>query len=576
MIRSRSDRFVRGNVNDRSGGRGASGSRADRGRTAPEARARSRANEESLWLRVLLVAAAALAALALSTGAALGQEVPEEDCEEEEARQTLSLVDAVGIALRQSRDIEDAELGLEIAQEQVRDAWAGVLPKLDGSAQYTRNVKPAVSFLPANIFDPTAPEGQFAAIQFGADNAWNAGLNLSQPLFDARAFIGVGAAGRFELLQSEAVRGRSQTVVTRVRVAFYDVLLAQEQARLVENSVNRVRESLAETQAMNRAGVSSDYDVLRLEVELTNLEPNLRRARNAEAAARRRLAVELAMENLDELEVEGSLAAMNIADVQANDEANLEVLFFAGQPDAWQMAPEEAFQVADASRSDLRQLYLTEELRGAELKAEELEWLPKINLFGTWSLSAAANGRPDFFGTPDARATALFAGVTLSVPIFTGFSRQAITDQKRAQLRKAQTQTRLIKDQAETQIMDLMDQVAEARVRAFAQQRAVDQAERGFEIAGAQYREGLGSQLERTDAEVALRQSEFNYAQAVYDFLVARAGLDEALGLVPLVDVAWEGPPTVQTDDDDDADAGDEAPQDNDADSGGDAPSQEG
>jgi outer membrane protein TolC len=86
-----------------------------------------------------------LAALALSTGAALGQEVPEEDCEEE-ARQTLSLVDAVGIALRQSRDIEDAELDLEIAQEQVRDAWAGVLPKLDGSAQYTRNVKPAVSF----------------------------------------------------------------------------------------------------------------------------------------------------------------------------------------------------------------------------------------------------------------------------------------------------------------------------------------------------------------------------------------------------------------------------------------------
>ena len=38
------------------------------------------------------------------------------------------------------------------------------------------------------------------------------------------------------------------------------------------------------------------------------------------------------------------------------------------------------------------------------------------------------------------------------------------------------------------------------------------------------------------DAEVALRQSEFNYAQAVFDYLVARAQLDEATGLVPLVD----------------------------------------
>jgi len=480
----------------------------------------------------------------------VGQEPEEEECPEEEARQTLTLVDAVGIALLQSRDIEDAELDLDIAKEQVRDAWASVLPKLDGNMQYTRNVKPAVSFLPANIFDPTAPEGQFTPIQFGADNAWTAGLTLTQPLFDARAFVGVGAASRFETLQTEAVRGRSQTVVTRVRVAFYDALLAQEQKRLVEASVNRVRESLAETEAMNRAGISADYDVLRLQVELTNLEPNLRRAENAETAARRQLAVELAMEDLDELEIEGSLAAMDIDDLGANSAANLEVLQFAGTPNAFRMDPSEAVSVAGDSRSDLRQLYLTEELRQAELKADQFEWLPKVSLFGTWNYSAAANDRPDFFGSPTGRAEAVFAGVTLTVPIFTGFSRQAIVDQKRATLRKAQTQTEYVTDQAETQVLNLIDQVSEARVRAFAQQTAVGQATRGFEIAGAQYREGLGSQLERTDAENALRQSEFNYAQAVYDFLVARANLDEALGTVPMVDVDWEAPAVSQTDED--------------------------
>ncbi len=82
----------------------------------------------------------------------------------------------------------------------------------------------------------------------------------------------------------------------------------------------------------------------------------------------------------------------------------------------------------------------------------------------------------------------------------------------------------------------LWDQVGEARERADAQRLAVKQAQRGFEIASAQYREGLGSQLELTDSEVALRQSEFNYAQAVYDFLVAQANLDQAVGYVPMVD----------------------------------------
>ena len=80
--------------------------------------------------------------------------------------------------------------------------------------------------------------------------------------------------------------------------------------------------------------------------------------------------------------------------------------------------------------------------------------------------------------------------------------------------------------------------MSEARERADAQRLAVRQAQRGFDIARAQYREGLAGQLELTDSEVALRQSEFNYAQAVYDYLVARARLDQSVGSVPLAEAA--------------------------------------
>ena len=89
---------------------------------------------------------------------------------------------------------------------------------------------------------------------------------------------------------------------------------------------------------------------------------------------------------------------------------------------------------------------------------------------------------------------------------------------------------------AQAQVKSLLELSAESLSRARAQRLAVQQATRGFEIASAQYQEGLGSQFELIDAEVALRQSEFNYAQAVFDYLVARAQLDEATGLVPFVD----------------------------------------
>jgi outer membrane protein len=86
----------------------------------------------------------------------------------------------------------------------------------------------------------------------------------------------------------------------------------------------------------------------------------------------------------------------------------------------------------------------------------------------------------------------------------------------------------------ENQVRTLHGEVRESLSRAGAQAHARRQAQRGYQIASAQYREGIGSRLELTDAEVALRQSEFNYAQAVYDYLRARARLDEAVGTVPV------------------------------------------
>jgi outer membrane protein TolC len=157
-----------------------------------------------------------------------------------------------------------------------------------------------------------------------------------------------------------------------------------------------------------------------------------------------------------------------------------------------------------------------------------------VNVFGSYTINAQQNGNPDFFGSP--RAYGRSVGIRVSLPIFNGFQRESRIDQKQAVLRSAQSQTRLATDLAAAELRTLAEQVEESQLRARAQQLAVQQAQRGFEIVSAQHREGLSSQLELTDAEVALRQSEFNYALAVFDYLAARARLDEAAGRVPMVD----------------------------------------
>ncbi len=455
-------------------------------------------------------------------------------CEGVAAQEVFTLETAVRVALEQNEDLRGARFGLEVAREQASEARGDLFPKIDLNASYARNLMVAENFLPAFIFDPTAGPDDLVPVRFGADNVWTTNVTVEQALFKPSVFVALGAADRFENFQQETLRGRTQGIVTQVRVLYYSLLLAQEQARLVENSVQRVRKSLHETRALNEAGLTADYDVLRLEVELGNLEPNLFRARNAVAQARRELGVELALDDFDDVSVAGSLAEIDLDDFEANSPDNRQLLEFS----TWsaESLTDDVVYSALEGRSDLRQLDFSEQLRQSELSLERVQYLPEIVLFGSWGVLAQQNGSVSFFGEANERTYSSQAGIRVTLPIFSGFSKDARIDQRRASLRQAEAATRIARARADSEVETIWDQKVEARARADAQRRAVQQAQRGFEIASAQYREGLGSQLELTDAEVALRESEFNYAQAAYDFLVAQANLDLAVGSVPMVD----------------------------------------
>ena len=241
-------------------------------------------------------------------------------------RVVFGIEDAVRTALGVNPDVVAARLGLTEAEERVSEAWSEVFPRIDLNASYSRNISPTVNFLPASIFDPTAGADDYLPVRFGADNQWASTLSVEQPLLRPSVLVGLGAASRFEQLQEEAVRGQSHAVATRVRLSYYQLLLSREQLRLTENSVRRVRESVRETRVRNEAGLASDYDLLRLEVELANLEPNLRRAENSVREVRRQLAIELDVSEQDAIEVRGSLANMDLDNLENNDPANREIL----------------------------------------------------------------------------------------------------------------------------------------------------------------------------------------------------------------------------------------------------------
>lgn len=443
----------------------------------------------------------------------------------------FSLERAIDVALRRSAQVSEASAGVRLAHQQVQEVRADIFPSINANSSYQRNLAVQQAFLPRIIFDPTASPDDVVPVRFGSDNTWQSSVSIDQRLFEMSIFIGLKAASRFEDLERERLRGTAQGVVSAVRQAYFDALLSVENERLLDLSVKRTAQTLEETRALNRAGLASDYDVLRLDVQLANLEPNLRRARDASEAARRTLLVEVGLDPAVPITLVGSLNELEIEDPTRNNPENATLLAAVGAMPSSSMA--ELLRIATDARSDLRQLRLNTSLEETRLAAQRAEYFPSVSVFGSYSVTAQQNGPLNFFGSGNNRTTFAFAGVRVEVPIFQGFARSARMQQSRARIAQSEAQLRRRLQQTSNEIQTIVDNVNESRQRAAAQLQAVRQAQRGFDIAAAEYRAGTGSQLQITDAEVALRQSEFNYAQAVYDYLTARSRLESALGVAP-------------------------------------------
>ncbi|WP_243664500.1 TolC family protein, partial [Rhodothermus marinus] len=239
----------------------------------------------------------------------------------------LTLEEAVQIALVQNRALQRARLDVENASVQVREAWGQVLPQVNLSADYTRNLKspnPFAGSSAGSLFNSLGfvdwlaynerartdddPEtepisfGEFVERQqqglqeagirlrtgdnpFAVDNRFTAGVTIEQTLFSKTAFAAIKGAEILKEINRRGATRQEQLLIDQVRRAFYGALLAQEQARVMAQSVERTRETLQETIRRVAQGVAPQFQRLSAEVELANLETQLIQAQNQAAQA---------------------------------------------------------------------------------------------------------------------------------------------------------------------------------------------------------------------------------------------------------------------------------------------------
>lgn len=485
----------------------------------------------------------ALFALLLIVGVA-GADVAAQDTESaatsvselENQTRPVTLTQAIQIALANNTDIKRSLLTLKDADQQVRLAWSEVMPDISGSATYIRNLEIPVNFVPAQFFDPDAPAGELVPLQFGTDNTWNGGFTVDQTLFRGEAIIGISSSQLFKSAQAENLRATTQQIVTETRIAYYNVLVAEEQLRLQQSTVDRLRENLRENRARQKAGLIDEYAVLQVEVQLSNQEPQLTQARYAVEQAYRELNLQLGLPVALDLSVMGNFSNYRIGTGAEETEMNEHIRQVDAMTPYSYEEKKELVEVATDLRGDIRILEKQEDLKEREIKAIQSRFLPTLSANYNLNWSAAQAGSPVFFGTENTRARSQTIGVTLSLPIFQGFERSANLQIAKIEQKDIELQQEFALRSARNEIASAREALDQAIETAPAREKALSQARQGYERAQARLNNGIGSQIDVTEAEFQLRQAEVNYAQMVYDYLSAKARYDLAIGMVPFVD----------------------------------------
>lgn len=444
----------------------------------------------------------------------------------------LTLTQAINVALANNTQIKRALLSVQDAEQQGRIAWSELFPEVLGNASYTRNIELPVIFFP----DPQDPESGLRAFQIGEDNNWNGSLTIEQTLFRGEAIIGVGTLDIFKAVQKENLRATSQQIVTETRFAYYDVLIAEEQLRLQQATVDRLRENLRENRARARAGLIDEYEVLQVEVQLRNQEPQLTEARYAVQRAYRELKLVMGIPLDTEFSVRGNLGEYDIVSEQAVSDQNQHIKKVDRMNPYTYEESRQMLDVASELRGDIRILDQRTELKESEIRAIKSRYLPSLSTSYRLAWRAEEPGAPDFFGNSQQRVRIQGISLNLEIPIFQGFERDANLEIARIEKKDLQLQKEFTLRTAKNEIESAREQLNQSIETADARIKALEQAQLGYDRARSRLENGIGSQLDVTNAEFQLRQAELNYSRMVYDYLVAKARYDQAVGMVPLVD----------------------------------------
>ena len=414
----------------------------------------------------------------------------------------LTLAQAITIALEKSWDIQIANEDVKRAEEQINEAYANAFPRLEFSGRYIRNIKSPVLFIPANT--PFNESDQTLTIELGSKNSYDLGLSISQVVYNQKVNTAIQIASEYSEYSKFGEKSTKQQIINSVKKAFYNVLLMQELLVVSNQNYAVAKATLENVSALYKQGIVSEYDFLRSEVQVANVQPFLIQTENNLELAKNYLKNLLALDLDKPIKLIGEFA-------------------FEEVPSSFiDQFSEEAID----NNPLINQLRVQSSLLEKNITIQRSDYFPSLAFFGQYQFQSQDN---TFNFKEYNWAKTFFVGLQLSYTLFDGFSRGARIEQAIIDKQKVDLSRMKFEEGLKIQILQAKMKMNDAKKRIFAQEKSLQQAEKALKIAQSRYKNGVGTQLELIDTQAALTFAKTNHAQAIYDYLIAKSDWEYAV-----------------------------------------------
>lgn len=403
---------------------------------------------------------------------------------------TFTVEEAIDFALQNNPEIEQLMIEVQKSHEQVGQAISSFYPSVSASGYYAY-----VSDVPIIEFDSIP-------IPFGTHENYNVQVSLQQVLFAwGKLYNAYKISDLGKDIAELNLARKKQEIRYSVTNAFYGLLVLEEYLAQANASLDQLERFASSVETRYKAGLVSQFDLLRARVQAENLKPGVIQAENALNLAREGFKLLLGM-NLDtDFSLSGELRMVD-----------------------------EEFVLDDLINQALQNRAEIKNLKKAERIAQLSQAIVRRTNLPTLVGGATYEERKPFSFTGDEWGSNLTFNLGFQWPLFSGFSNLHKSREAALMLKE----TRLALDNLERAVQV---EVKQAYLSFLAAKKAIDaaqenvsQANKAFEIIETRYKNGLATNLEVLDTELAYRQSRVNYLTALKTYNSSLAEIYKAIG----------------------------------------------